>query len=50
MNRFKNWEANKLKDIRNNIMNGGLIETNEIHEKWNKVMRLTYKEYIKSLF
>lgn len=39
-------KADKLKDIRNNIMNGSLKDTNEIHEKWSSVMRLTYRELL----
>ncbi len=46
--KFNKWKVDKLEDIRNNIMNGGLTDTNAIREKWSNVMRLTYREYIKS--
>lgn len=39
-------KADRLKDIRNNIMNGSLKDTNEIHEKWSNVMLLTYRELL----
>lgn len=48
--KLNKWKADKLKDIRDNIMNGGLKDTNDIHKKWSNVSRLTYKEYIKKFF
>ncbi len=42
--------ADKLKNIRNNIIAGSLKNTNEIHEKWSDVMHLTWKEKLLFLF
>jgi len=47
---FNKWKANKLKEYRDNIINGSLKDKNKIHEEWSNVMGLTKKEYIRKFF
>ncbi|MCK4798045.1 MAG: hypothetical protein KAT05_11720 [Spirochaetes bacterium] len=45
----KKKKADKLKMIRNNIIDGSLDNTNEIRERWSNVMNSTYIEVLREL-